>query len=111
MSCASGQEIKEVFFLIWILPLECEKQCSSISLNVLEITKEEHDDNIKYQPVRSVWQKEVCSSRVGGYNVRGNYSHWTQPSIVAVSHHPLATARIAADRNCFSSCNRVTGVS
>ena len=36
--------------------------------------------------------------------VRGNHSHWTQPSIIAVSHRPLATlfcARIAADGNCF----------
>ena len=30
-----------------------------------------------------------------------NHSHLTQPSMIAVSHCPLATARIAADGNCF----------
>ena len=74
--------------------LECEKQfSSSISSKVLEITKEEHNDNIKYQPVCSVWQKDRCAL-LGLALVRGNHSHWTLPSIIAVSHCPLATARI-----------------
>ena len=30
-----------------------------------------------------------------------NHPHLTQPSLIAVSHCPLATARIAADGNCF----------
>ena len=30
-----------------------------------------------------------------------NHSHLTQPSIISVSHCPLATARIAEDGNCF----------
>ena len=30
-----------------------------------------------------------------------NHSHLTQPSMIAVSHCPLTTARIAADGNCF----------
>ena len=43
--------------------LECEKQCSSSSISpkVLEIAKEEHNDNINYQPVCIVWQKERCA--------------------------------------------------
>ena len=33
--------------------------------------------------------------------VRVNHSHLTQPSMIVVSHCPLATARIAADGNSF----------
>ena len=33
--------------------------------------------------------------------IRVNHPHLTQPSMIAVSHCPLATARIAADGNCF----------
>ena len=82
--------------------LECEKQCSSsISSKVLVINKEEHNDSIKYQPVCNAWQKEKCAL-LGLALVRGNHSDWTQPSIIAVSRCPLATARIAAaDGNCF----------
>ena len=47
-----------------------------------------------------MWQEDRCAY-LGLTLVRGNHSHWTQPSIIAVSHHPLATARIAADGNCF----------
>ena len=65
MNCVSGSEIK-VFFLIdkdFTIDglLEYEEQCSSsssssISSRVLEITNEEHNDHINYQPVCSEWQ-------------------------------------------------------
>ena len=64
MNCVSGSEIKEVFlihkdFTIDGL-LEYEEQCSSssISSRVLEITNEDHNDHINYQPVCSEWQME-----------------------------------------------------
>ena len=41
--------------------LEYGKQCSSISSEVLETIKEEHNDHINYQPVCSAWQKERCA--------------------------------------------------
>ena len=53
-----------------------------------------------YQPVCSVWQKERCAL-LGLTLVHVNHSHWTQPSMMSVSHCPLATARIAAGGNCF----------
>ena len=81
--------------------LEYGKQCSSsISSQVLEITKEDHNDYINYQPVCSEWQKERCAL-LGLTLVRVNHSHLTQPSMIAVSHCPLVAARIAADGNCF----------
>ncbi|KAL5489508.1 hypothetical protein EMCRGX_G018606 [Ephydatia muelleri] len=82
--------------------LEYEEQCnsSSISSRVLEITNEEHNDHINYQPVCSEWQKERCAL-LGLTFIRVNHPHLTQPSMIAVSHCPLATARIAADGNCF----------
>ena len=82
--------------------LEYEEQCSSssISSRVLEITNEEHNDHINYQPVCSEWQKERCAL-LGLTFIHVNHPHLTQPSTIAVSHCPLATARIAADGNCF----------
>ena len=61
MICVSGSEIKEVFLFIdkdFTIDglLEYEEQCSSnssISSRVLEITNEEHNDHINYQPVYS----------------------------------------------------------
>ena len=96
--------------------LQYEEQCSSSSSSrlsrVLEITNEEHNDHINYQPVCSEWQKERCAL-LGLTFIRVNQPH--HPSMIAVSHCPLATARIAADEKfllvCFSSCNRITGVS
>ena len=106
MNCVSGSEIKKFFydkdFTIDGL-LEYEEQCSSsssISSWVLEITKEEHNDHINYQPVCSEGQKERCAL-VGLTFISVNHPHLTQPSMIAVSHCPLATARIAADENCF----------
>ena len=84
--------------------LEYEEQCSSssssISSRILEITNEEHNDYISYQPVCSEWQKERCAL-LGLTFILVNHPHLTQPSMIAVSHCPLTTARIAADGNCF----------
>ena len=82
--------------------LEYEEQCnsSSISSRVSEITNEEHNDHINYQPVCSEWQKERCAL-LGLTFISVNHPHLTQASMTAVSHCPLATARIAADGNCF----------
>ena len=84
--------------------LEYEEQCSSsssssssISSRVLEIT---NNDHINYQPICSEWQKERCAL-LGLTFIRVNHPHLTQPSMIVVSHWPLATARIAADGNCF----------
>ena len=65
--------------------LEYEEQYSSISPQVLEIRRAEHNDIIIYQPVCNVWQKERCAL-LGLTIVRVNHSHWTQPSMTAVSH-------------------------
>ena len=107
MNCVSGSEIKEVFlihkdFTIDGL-LEYEEQCSSsssISSRVLEITNEDHNDHINYQPVCSEWQMERCAL-LGLTSIHVNHPYLTQPSLIAVSHCPLATARIATDGNCF----------
>ena len=106
MNCVSGSEIKEVFFIDKDFTidglLEYEEQCSSssISSRVLEITNEDHNDHINYQPVCSEWQMERCAL-LGLTSIHVNHPHLTQPSLIAVSHCPLATARIAADGNCF----------
>ena len=60
----------------------------------------EHNGHINYQPVCSEWHKERCAL-LGFTLIHVNHSHLTQPSMIAVSHCPLATARIAADGNCF----------
>ena len=65
---------------------------NSISSQVLEITKEKHNDYIiNYQPLCSEWQKETCAL-VWLTLARVNHSHLTQPSMIAVSHCPLAKA-------------------
>ena len=78
MNCVSASEIKEGFsdkdFTIDTL-LEYGKQC--ISSRVLEITKEEYNDYINYQPVCSEWQKEKCAL-LGLTFVHVNHSHLTQ---------------------------------
>ena len=79
--------------------LEYEEQYSSISPQVLEITRAEHNDIIIYQPVCNVWQKEeMCSSRVD------NSPCESLPLDTAINDCcvPLlimATTRIAADGN------------
>ena len=73
--------------------LEYEEQCSSssISSRVLEITNEEHNDHINYQPVCSEWQKERCAL-LGLTFIRVNHPHLTQPSMIAVSHCPISNS-------------------
>ena len=51
-------------------------------------------------PVCSEWQNERCAL-LGLTFICVNHPHLTQPSMIAVSHCPLATARIAAGGNCF----------
>ena len=84
--------------------LEYEEQCSSSMQYIIsgfrDYQRREHNDHIKYQPVCSDWQKERCAL-LGLTFIRVNHPHLTQPSMIAVSHCPLATARIAADGNCF----------
>eukprot|EP00731_Ephydatia_muelleri_P025158 Em0017g241a len=73
---------KDIDVSLWI-DFQYEEQCSSsssISSRVLEITKEEHNDHINYQPVCSEWQKERCA-------------------LLGLTF--ITTARIAADGNCF----------
>ena len=47
-----------------------------------------------------MWLKERCAL-LELTLVRVNHSHWTQSSMIAVSHSPSVTARIAADGNGF----------
>ena len=78
MNCVSGSEIKEVFFIDKDFTidglLEYEEQCSNISSRVLEITNEEHNDHINYQPVCSEWQMERCAF-LGLTSIRVNHPH------------------------------------
>ena len=93
---------EEVSFLIRISPLMSEEQCtcSSMSSQVLEMTRAEYRDVIHYQPDCSVMQTlEKCSYRLD-ISPCESYPRDTAINDCCVPL-PFATTRIAADGNCF----------